>query len=180
MNKKRAADTVILLIFAAILLISGIYREQIEKSFQIMCISCVGMVLFFLLALRDREKFPQQERVQKTDNKVLKEAVLLSEEDTELMVWDLYGRTAMVIGREGKENQVDIDLRKSPYASMVDGEHAVLNFSAGQWFVEDLGSANGISIKKSDGKVYRLAGGSPCKIERRDCLYVGQNRLLFR
>ena len=136
MNKKRAADTVILLIFAAILLIAGIYREQIEKSFQIMCISCVGMVLFFLLALRDREKFPQQERVQKTDNKVLKEAVLLSEEDTELMVWDLYGRTAMVIGREGKENQVDIDLRKSPYASMVDGEHAVLNFSAGQWFVE--------------------------------------------
>lgn len=179
MNKKRAADTVILLIFAAILLIAGIYREQIKNSFQIMCVSCGGTVLFFLLALWDREN-PGVGRVQKADNSALKEAVLLSEEDTELMVWDMYGRTAMVIGREGKENQVDIDLRKSPYAGMVEEEHAVLNFSAGQWFVEDIGSGGGVSIKKSDGKVYRLAGGSPCKIERRDCLYVGQNRLLFR
>ncbi len=180
MNKKRVADIVIILIFVSILLIAGIYQEQVKESFQIICICGVGIFLFFLLALKDGEKFPRTERTQQTDNSTLKEAVLLSEEDTELMTWDMYGRTAMVIGREGKENQVDIDLRKSPYASMVDGEHAVLNFSAGQWFVEDLGSANGISIKKSDGRLYKLAGGVPCRIERRDCLYVGQNRLLFR
>ena len=59
-----------------------------------------------------------------SESELITEIVLLSEEDTELMTWDLYGKAAMVIGRDVKENQVDIDLGKSSYASMVDIEHA--------------------------------------------------------
>lgn len=180
MNKKRAADMVIMLIFVAIMFIAGIYKEQIKDSFRLMYISGAGAFIFFLLTFKDRKISMQPEKMEQTESGILKEVVLLSEENKELMVWDMYGRTAMVIGRDEKENQVDIDLRTSPYASMVDVEHAVLNFSAGQWFVEDLGSANGISIKKSDGKLYKIVSGMPCRIERKDCLHVGQNRLLFR
>lgn len=116
-----------------------------------------------------------------TETGMITEAVLLSEEDTELMVWDLYGKTASVIGRDVRENQVDIDLGRSAYASMVDIEHAVLNFSTGSWYVEDLGSVNGISVKKAgDGKNYRLSADTPCRVERGDCLYIGLNRLLLR
>ena len=106
---------------------------------------------------------------------------MLSEEDTELMTWDMYGKIAMIIGRDVKENQVDIDLGRSTYASMVNIEHAVLNYSVGNWYVEDLGSTNGISVKKAeDGRVYKLSADTPCRMERGDCLYVGLNRLLLR
>ena len=92
-----------------------------------------------------------------------------------------HGKTAMVIGRDVKENQVDIDLGQSAYASMVDIEHAVLNYSAGDWYVEDLGSTNGISVKKAgDGRVYKLSRDTPCRLERGDCLYIGLNRLLLK
>ncbi len=80
-----------------------------------------------------------------------------------------------------KENQVDIDLGQSAYASMVDIEHAVLNYSAGNWYVEDLGSTNGISVKKAgDGRIYKLSRDTPCRLERGDCLYIGLNRLLLK
>lgn len=184
MNRKRAIDITILSVLIAILFITGIYKEQIRESNLLLWGTGIMACIFSLLAIKDREipkravgrgrmKLP-------TDKKVVMEAVLLSEEDTELSVWDMYGKTALLIGRDGKEKQVDIDLGKSPYAGMVDVEHAVLNFSTGQWFVEDLGSKNGISMKKNDGKRYRLASGTPCRIERGDCLYVGANRLLFR
>ena len=116
-----------------------------------------------------------------SESELITEIVLLSEEDTELMTWDLYGKAAMVIGRDVKENQVDINLGKSSYASMVDIEHAVLNFSSGNWYVEDLGSANGISVKKAeDGRVYKLSSDTSCRLEQKDCLYIGLNRLLLR
>ncbi len=93
----------------------------------------------------------------------------------------MYGRTSALIGRDVKENEVDIDLGQGPYAGMADIEHAVLNFSAGSWYVEDLGSKNGLRLKKAaDGRMYRLSPDLSCKLEKGDCLYVGMNRLLLR
>ena len=57
-------------------------------------------------------------------------------------VWDLYGRTAMLIGRDVGENDVDVNLDNTVYAGMIDVEHAVLNYTAGSWYVEDLNSRN--------------------------------------
>lgn len=112
---------------------------------------------------------------------LITEIVLLNEEDGELAVWNLYGRTSALIGRDVKENEVDIDLSQGPYAGMADIEHAVLNFSAGSWYVEDLGSKNGLRLKKAaDGRMYRLSPDMSCKLEKGDCLYVGMNRLLLR
>jgi len=183
-NKKRAADTTIFLVFIAITLIAGFYREQLQGSSLFIWGAGAGAVIFLIQALRDKESFPRSlsegQRNLPTDSQVITEAVLLSEENTELMAWDMYGKTSLVIGREGKDCQADIDLQESPFAGMVDREHAVLNFSAGSWFVEDLGSANGLSIKKDDRKIYRLSPNTLCRVERGDCLYVGRNCLLFR
>ncbi len=141
-------------------------------------------MVFLFLAWTDKETGqrtgtgPTAEGAKKA---TITELVLLSEEDTELMAWELYGKTSAVIGRDVREAQVDIDLSQSPFASMVDREHAVLNFSAGGWYVEDLGSANGLRLKKAGGgKVYRLSADTPCLLEKGDCLYVGLDRLLLR
>lgn len=177
MSRKRAVDICIALTFTAMVLIAGLYREQISGSTYLMVGAGIAAIVFFVLAIGSGETGWQSAAVEST---LITEAVLLSEENTELMTWNMYGKVALVIGRNQREHQVDIDLRESPFASMVDGEHAVLNFSGGSWFVEDLGSTNGLSIKKDDRKIYKLAPDTLCRVERGDCLFVGRNQLLFR
>ena len=60
------------------------------------------------------------------------------------------------------------------FRSMIDVEHAVLNYTAGSWYVEDLNSRNGIAVQKAaDGKKYRLSADKPCRLEKGDILFVG-------
>lgn len=189
MMKKRVIDLSAACVCLAVLGIAWLYPDQIQWRGTLLWSSGILCICFLVLAAKDRNT--GQEAAGRTgkglpsDKQLVTEIVLLSEEDTELALWDIYGKTAMVIGRDVRgnsshENQVDIDLSQGPFASMVDVEHAVLNYSAGNWYVEDLGSANGISVKKADGKVYKLSPDNPCRLERGDCLNVGLNRLLLR
>ncbi|MDR2024424.1 MAG: FHA domain-containing protein [Hungatella sp.] len=183
--KRRVIDLAVTCVCLAIIGMAVLYPNQVRGRNAILLTAGILGIIFLFLAIRDKEEWQEIEgrtgMSLPSESELITEIVLLSEEDTELMTWDLYGKAAMVIGRDVKENQVDIDLGKSSYASMVDIEHAVLNFSSGNWYVEDLGSANGISVKKAgDGRVYKLSSDTPCRLERRDCLYVGLNRLLFR
>ena len=181
---KRLLDLLLVCISLAIFAIAWAYPDQVRYHLFCLGVSAAMALVFLFLAWTDKETGqrtgtgPTAEGAKKA---TITELVLLSEEDTELMAWELYGKTSAVIGRDVREAQVDIDLSQSPFASMVDREHAVLNFSAGGWYVEDLGSKNGLSVKKGeDGKIYRLSADSLCKLEKGDCLYVGMNRLLLR
>ena len=92
--------------------------------------------------------------------------------------WELYGKTAAVIGKDIGENQVDIDLSQTQYAAMIDIEHAVLNYVSGSWYIEDLDSQNGISIKKfGQDKIYKLSALQPCKLDFGDIIFIGVCRL---
>ncbi len=75
------------------------------------------------------------------------------------------------------ENHVTVNLDQAVYASMIDVEHAVLNFSGNDWYVEDVSAQNGVSVQKMDGKKYKLAYGKPCKLERGDIIFIGLTRL---
>ena len=107
----------------------------------------------------------------------LTEVVLLGESNERLARWNIYGKTGIVVGRDIGENQVDVNLDKTAYASMIDIEHAVLNFMGNDWYVEDISVKNGVSIQKSDGKKYKLAYGKPCKLDRGDIIYVALTKL---
>ena len=182
--KKRVLDLIIVCFCMAVIGIVLLYPDQVTWRNPILILACILAVLFLLLAVRDKEdrnQYMEQPGYGSPGKDGLITEIVLNEEDKPLMSWDIYGKTAMVIGRDVRENQVDIDLGQSPYASMVDIEHAVLNYSAGNWYVEDLGSSNGISIKKaSDGRVYRLSRDTACRLERGDCLYIGLNHLLLK
>lgn len=183
-DTRRGIDLWIVFVCILAAWIAWRYLEEGSIRTLVMTGGSLGVVFFLLLTFAEKKPGGMEKALQDcagTRDGMITEAVLLSEEDTELMTWDLYGRTAAVIGRDVKENQVDIDLSQSHYASMVEIEHAVLNFSAGNWYVEDLGSGNGLRVKKAeDGRVYRLAPDTPCRLEAGDCLYVGMNRLLLR
>ncbi len=182
--KKQILDLAGACVSMAIFGIALAYPGQVMYRLEVMGGAGLAGAVWIFLAVRDRderagEKWKGEEESEK--KRRITEVVLLSEEDTERMVWNLYGRTAAVIGRDVGENQVDIDLSGSPYASMVEIEHAVLNFSGGNWYVEDLGSVNGLSVKKAgDGRIYQLSQDVPCRLEQGDCLYVDMNRLLLR
>lgn len=105
------------------------------------------------------------------------ELALLNDEGQPVAFWTMYGKSSLVIGLDTGENQVDVNLIHTAYASMLDVEHAVLNYSGGKWYVEDLGSHNGVSVLKSDGKLYKLTAAKPCLVEKGDVLYVSLAKL---
>lgn len=113
-----------------------------------------------------------------SDSKSISIISLLNKNGEIIFSWELYGKTSAVIGKDIGENVVDIDLGKNPYASMIDIQHAVLNYAEGNWYVEDLDSQNGISIKKfGDNKIYKLSSLQPCKLDFGDIIFIGMCQL---
>lgn len=109
---------------------------------------------------------------------IITKITLLNSRGMSVSTWELYGRVSAVIGKDVGENHVDIDLSGDPYASMVEVEHAVLNYADGDWYVEDLGSQNGVSIKKaSSTKVFKIGSLEPCKLDFGDIIFVGMCQL---
>lgn len=108
------------------------------------------------------------------------ELALLNEEGEDLAIWDIYGKNGIVIGRDTGENSVTVDLGNTVYAGMIDVEHAVLNFFNSAWYIEDISEKNGVSIRKSDGKKYKISYGKSCRLEPGDIIFIGPTRLQIR
>lgn len=114
-------------------------------------------------------------------SKAITEVVLLGENSHPIKSWELIGRVSMLLGKSTHQNTVDIDLKDTEYSTLIDNQHAVLNYANGEWFIEDLYSKNGIRIKKnSDENCYELSKNKPCKIEQGDVILLANTRLLFR
>ncbi len=115
------------------------------------------------------------------DGQEVTEIALLNEEGHVIKTWELIGHTALVIGRENGINDVDIDLEESAYSALVEQQHAVLNYAAQTWFIEDLHSKNGVRIQKNeDGGCYKLAKDRPCKLSKGDIILIANTKLLVR
>lgn len=184
MTNKRVVDLLLALSGGAIALVGYFYIEN-EYRWLAVFAGLVLMAVFLVFLVRDGQAGPEPP-VRPADGgggapagKVT-EVVLLNEEDQPLASWTLYGKTGMVIGRDSGENQVNINLANSTYASTVEVEHAVLNYAAGCWYVEDLSSKNGVSVQKADKRKYKLAPGHPCRLASGDILYIGLVRLMLR
>lgn len=139
--------------------------------------------LFFHQTRRRRERLTDLDDFDRpADDKdgALTELVLLNENDHPLATWNIYGKNGVVIGRDVGENQVTVNLNHTTYASMIDVEHAVLNFIGDDWCIEDISERNGVSIQKKDGKKYKLSYGKPCRLERGDIIYIALTRLQIR
>lgn len=183
MKTKWFVDLLLILTGGAIALISCFYLDG-DLRWWLAALGCAMILIFLILAIREKPSVPLQASAPILNippAAKVTEVLLLNEEDQTLAVWPLYGKVSMVIGRDVKENQVDINLISSTYASMVDIEHAVLNYTGGSWYVEDLASRNGVSVQSSkDGRKYKLAPDHPCKLDAGDIIYIGLARLLIR
>ncbi|GFI23535.1 hypothetical protein IMSAGC011_02324 [Lachnospiraceae bacterium] len=131
-------------------------------------------MLHIIFSLSPRQK---EDRKYFMPMKTPTELVLLNEEQEKIASWYIYGKNGIVIGRDVGENQVTVNLDHTEYASMIDVEHAVLNYAKDAWYVEDISSKNGISVQKSDGRKYKIAYGKPCRLEQGDIIFIGLARL---
>lgn len=175
MNRKNFIDMIICSFSAAIIILCFTYMEQGRERDTIMAICGIVFAAFLLLAVRDSlsVKFPKRK-----NGKAIQELLLLDEEENEISAWHIGGKTSVLIGRDEHKENVDINLQNTEYGGMVDRQHAVLNYAGGQWYVEDLGSKNGVRIRGAkDEKLYQVSKEHPCRINAGDIIFIGNTRL---
>lgn len=180
MNGKRLADIMVCSFSAAIMVLSYCYVEQETARRALYVAAGIFFCLFFVLAISDRDKkgSPRRRRGKNRHSRGgIHALVLLDEEDRAVTEWNIAGKTSLLIGRDTRREDVDINLANTAFGGMIDRQHAVLNYTAGQWYIEDLDSANGIRIQKPDGRIYEVSGTQPCRIEKGDILFIGLTRL---
>lgn len=141
------------------------------------------LVVYFFVVVLQKTKHPQQVggQLKTVQQKPLASIMLIGDEGQMIKEWDLMNQVTMLIGRSTKKQAVDIDLTNCTYASLVEPEHATLNFAAEKWYIEDLYSKNGVSIQKAgDAKKYKLSQDRPCQIGKGDTIYIAKTKLLVK
>ena len=182
---KRILDVLIILCGAAFLYFALQEAETWKYAPMIVFVVAAGMmwVLCDLFFQGGRESLEKTEAVydesEAFQTRGVQRLILLDEDGKPLKSWDLQGRTALIIGKSGQNQEPDIDLFDCAYSSFIDFQHAALNFCLDHWYVEDLDSQNGVKVKKvEDGECYRVIY-RPCKLMAGDVLYIANTKLLL-
>lgn len=174
---QKKLNLLIALCSLAFAIISYLYKDG-ALGLMLTGVGAILFVGFMIACFKKEEEEKRIETLKKTSiSTQITELALLNEENTPISYWQMYGKSSLIIGLDTGENQVDVNLLNTTYASTIDIEHAVLNYSGGNWYVEDNNSKNGISIIKSDGKKYRLNNEKPCLVEKGDIIYVSMAKL---
>ena len=187
-RKKMWLDAVILVASCVWVALSW-YCEMSKQLFQVsivLAILIAGAALVDIIRLADKTDYEimgDEQLVlaeQAATSFPVYELALLNEDDKPIRSWNLTGKTAVIIGRAHKDMDVDVDLSDCEYSALINLQHAVMNYCLDSWYLEDLGSQNGIQIKKvDDGKCYQVASSHPCKVSAGDVIYIAKTKLLF-
>jgi hypothetical protein len=88
----------------------------------------------------------------------------------------------LVVGRFDPESgPVDIDLSNSPESGQLSRHHAELYREAdGSWYVKDLGSTNGVFVKRPDSSTFGPRITVPAALNPGDEVAFGNARFIFR
>ena len=173
MNRKLPLDIAIIISSITGAILSFVYLKTPTEKYISLAILTVYAVFFLVLTIFDAtedKRFPRYD----TKKRGISEILLLGEDNNITDTWDIYGKTSIVFGRDEGSFQVDVNLKNTDYAGTIDGEHAVMNYSSGSWYIEDLDSENGTRIQRGgNGKVYKVSSREPCRVERGDIIYLG-------
>lgn len=184
MKKRKSikiAVDIIILLCSGILLFSLYIGDMDRRWFwTLLCILLLLMIgITADLKTQFREKNTKYMDSPPSDDIAIQQLILLDEQNKPIKSWDLSGKIAVVIGRKNEEEEVDVDLEDCEYSTFIDPQHAALNFCQNFWYIEDLGSQNGVQIKKvEDGVCYKVLY-RPCRVMPGDIIYIANTRLLL-
>lgn len=181
-KRKRRNNIIfdILILLCGTVLASEIFWYAWTQHWMILpLIAVVSCMLLALLNLISSCRVKDTEGAESFQGHGLQRLILLDEQGKPVKSWNLEGKTSLIIGKSGKNQELDVDLSDCEYNSFIDFQHAVLNFCMDQWYVEDLESHNGVKVKKvEDGECYRVLH-RPCKVTAGDILYIANTTLLL-
>ncbi|CAH1189916.1 hypothetical protein PAECIP111893_00014 [Paenibacillus plantiphilus] len=142
----------------------------------------VGILLAGLIAVYGWRKLqPIQLSAGRKGQAKITKLVLLDEDSESIKEWFIQGEVSLLIGKTTGRSEVDIDLADTEYASLISTQHAVLNYTSGRWYIEDLDSRNGIGIRKSNrSSAVKLESDAPSLIETGDMIYIANTRMLVK
>lgn len=173
----KKLDMFILVIFITIFVLSYQFIHDANRNFYLI-FSAIMSLIFIKINISNKGKSPI---VEKKSTSKISSLSLLDENNEAVAHFEIYGKVGLLLGKDKKNNAVDINLTNSNFAATIDYEHAVMNYASGAWYIEDLYSANGVAIqKKEDGKKYDLSQDKPCKVDLGDIIYIGLTKLLVR
>lgn len=182
-EKKKKMRTVIfdiLILLCGAVLAVEIYLYAGTQRWMLLPLAAVVLCMALTLAkLVSSFQAGDAEKPECFEGEGPKKLILLNEQGKPVKAWSLEGKTSLIIGKSGKNQELDVDLLDCEYSSFVDFQHAALNFCMDQWYIEDLESHNGVKIKKvEDGECYRVLQ-RPCKVMAGDILYIANTTLLL-
>lgn len=184
-RKKRLQRIDISIVFLVAVICGFIYgyypnHEYDLEKYVLLCIfGAIGMYYASHLITPKHEKLPPAAVAEiKSD---ISGIVMLNENGVYMKEWNVHGLVALIIGKNTKNKEVEIDLSDSAYDALIHDEHALMNFAGGNWYIEGLHMPSSVSIKKStDGMRYRLSDNRPCKLDPGDIVYIAHTRLLIK
>ncbi|MBG9790678.1 hypothetical protein ABD74_24635 [Brevibacillus laterosporus] len=138
----------------------------------------IAFLIFGITTQKNQKRLPKQLSKQQAG---ITKLVLLDEDGERVKEWYIQGETSLVIGKNSRNGEVDIDLSDTEYASLISTHHAVLNHVRGTWFIEDNDSHNGIGIKKANSKrTNKVEVETQQQIDINDLIYIANTRILVK
>jgi hypothetical protein len=178
---KYIVKTDLVITFGVLVFYFAIYRLPLGQTAKFGW--SVGMAFAIILYVVLKHYFSKTGKHYKVipTNHSVTSLALISEDRKILKEWNLYGKVGLLIGKNSGENEVDIDLAFTSEAPFISKQHAILNYVEGHWYIEDVGSKNGLEIKKSDqDTIYKLTELKPIRLDRGDIILINETALLLR
>ena len=146
----------------------------------ILIFSCVYMWFIYYKAASELQvATPAMMIKEKTVH--IRKVLLLNEEHQVLKQWSIDGRAGLVIGKNTENTKADIDLSDTALSALISDEHALLNYTNGNWYVEDFDSEQGTAVQKyNSNDMEYLNKAEPVQLEPGDYIYIGKTILQVR
>lgn len=142
--------------------------------------ACLYMWFIYYKATNELQVATPVEMI-KEKNTYVRKVLLLNEEHQVLKQWNIDGKAGLLIGKNTENTKVDIDLSDTALAALISDEHALLNYTNGNWYVEDFDSEQGTAVQKyNKNDMEYLNKAEPVQLEPGDYIYIGKTILQVR
>ncbi len=136
---------------------------------------CFGIACFINVYIRLHKKVVLE------DERHISKIELVNEDNEIIKFWYIDEKISFLIGKRTEDNDVFIDLNLSIYSDFIEDIHAVFNYAAGKWYIEDLSEKSGVCIQKIDDNIkYRIVKNTPCELKRGDIVFISKVKLLLK
>ena len=146
---------------------------------MIIGLAVLAILLFAWLFVEYRFRWSKPLMTHNQPSEIVTSFALLSLDGEREQEWYAQGVSSFLIGKGSANRDVDIELGDTHHSEYISSEHAVLNFSLGYWYIEDLDSKHGVGVKKKGAEyAFRLKPSIPYKIEVGDTIYISKVKII--